>query len=743
MKTERLDAETIEILSKPKNNADQWALKESDETLSFRDHLRKLNIADNDINNVVREATAVVSRCTPPTASSSAKTGLVIGYVQSGKTMSFTAVTALARDNGYKLIIVISGVNTNLFQQSTDRLKSDLRLNERNDRKWQFLFNPKSKPEVRQRISVAFGSHAAMPGIGNQTVLITVMKNHAHLKHLINLLQGIKLEGVPTLLIDDEADQASLNNLVKRGKESTIYKLIKELRQGLPHHTFLQYTATPQAVLLINLIDILSPDFAELLTPGPAYTGGKTFFEREFRLVTAIPAKDIPTKKQTLLEPPKSLLEAMQFFFVGVAVGLKEEEGARKHRSMMVHPAKETVKHADYFHWVEQIRLRWESTLNLGELDPDRIELVNEFKQAHAELGATIPDIPTLADLLPYLISAVTATIVIETNSAKGKTPQVDWHQNYAHILVGGDVLNRGYTLEGLTVTYMPRNKGVGNADTIEQRARWFGYKADYLGFCRVYLGDETLTAYKAYVTHEEDIRQQLREHVASGKSLREWRRAFFLSAELRPTRSNVIDGDYVRGNYSDTWYQPKAPHDSANAVEFNRKLVHQLRTKYIFHPDKGHPERTKYQLHLVAENLSLQDIYSEFLTRLRATSPKDSQPLIGLLLQLGKHLRQYPTEICTVYFMGGNRIRGTDENDELSRLFEGAHPDMPSERPGEIYPGDRNIKSLHGVTIQTHMLQVTKNKQPFMENVPAIAIWVPKVMAEAWLVQDQSESIE
>ena len=78
------------------------------------------------------------------------------------------------------------------------------------------------------------------------------------------------------------------------------------------------------------------------------------------------------------------------------------------------------------------------------------------------------------------------------------------------------------FTVEGLTVTYMPRGRGVGNADTVQQRARWFGYKAQYLGYCRVFLADATRDDYRSYVEHEKNVRNQLRTHRETGQSLRE-----------------------------------------------------------------------------------------------------------------------------------------------------------------------------------------------------------------------------
>src|SRR6185436_1461870 len=125
-------------------------------------------------------------------------------------------------------------------------------------------------------------------------------------------------------------------------------------------------------------------------------------------------------------------------------------------------------------------------------------------------------------------------TRIMEINASRGRTPAIRWSDFYSHILVGGQAMDRGFTVEGLTVTYMPRGSGVGNADTIQQRARFFGYKLGYLGYCRVYLDSEVQDAFRSYVTHEEDIRERLLEYTATGRPLRDWKRAFFLDPNLK-----------------------------------------------------------------------------------------------------------------------------------------------------------------------------------------------------------------
>jgi Z1 domain len=731
--------ETVEIILREHSQFAGWTPMEGDETFKLLDHLKFI---DTDRETVEREAISVLAQCVPPTLTTGTETGLVIGYIQSGKTTSFTTVAALAKDNGYRLIIVITGLTKNLFKQSNDRLEKDLRLIQRTDRKWQYLSNPKARTDIKQRITTALQRDDALPGVSKQTVLITVMKNRTHLMNLITLLSNVSLVGVPTLVIDDEADQASLNNLVRKGKESATYRRILQIRQLLPQHTFLQYTATPQAPLLINIIDKLSPNFAALLTPGPAYTGGKIFFEKDLRLIRRIRENEVPSKDQTLAEPPESLLEAMRIFFLGVAAGLRSREEG-KNRSMMVHPSKETMQHANYGQWVRDIQQYWANTLRLPMLDLDRQELIEDFKKAYDDLHNTVENLATFDDLLAYLSYAVDSTIVTTVNAANGPTPQPDWRQDYAHILVGGEVLNRGYTIEGLIVTYIPRSKGAGNTDTIQQRARWFGYKAEYLGYCRVYLTDEQRNIYKEYVTQEENVRNQLRNHAETGKSLHEWRRAFFLSPDLRPTRHEILDLEYVRGNYSSDWFEQHAPHDSPEAIEANRRIVNDFLAKLSpLQPDTRHPSQTDMQKHQVTSNVSLDFAYRELLTKFLVTRPDDSHQFVGLLLQLGRYLEQHPNETgnCTIYLMSSGQLRerSVDDDDKIPNLFQGRNPDKTGKN---YYPGDQQIHSPQGITIQIHRLNVLKDKSVVAEDVPTIAIFLPKEMSANWIVQTDKKA--
>jgi len=430
--------ENIEIV---RDDDDAWNVILGEETTAL---VQQLGLPQNTSITVRDEAASVLRRCVPPAASAGQETGLVVGYIQSGKTMSFTTVAALARDNGYAIVIVIAGTSIPLTEQSRQRLRHDLRIDQRDDRSWRHLHNPRiqNRDHVSIETTLADWRDPSVEPHERSTVLITVMKNHRHLRNLTAVLRQIDLTGIPVLIFDDEADQAGLNNLINQGEESTTYRELRTLKEAVPHHTFLQHTATPQGPLLINLIDVLSPAFAATLTPGLDYAGGRHFFLTDQPLVREIPPADIPSNTNVLEEPPDSLLEAMRLFFLGVASGTVRDR-ARGNRSMMVHPTQRTGGHAQYFNWVNAIRDDWLSLLQNPD-DPDYAELVDEFRQAYNDLAQTVPDLESFGDLLSRLPRSIRRTEIHLVNAVRGHTPTIDWRASYAHILVGGQALDRG-----------------------------------------------------------------------------------------------------------------------------------------------------------------------------------------------------------------------------------------------------------------------------------------------------------
>ena len=686
------------------------------------------------------EAISVLSKCVPPTALPKQETGLVIGYVQSGKTLSFTTVAALARDNGYQMIIVIAGTSLNLLNQSTERLEKDLDLHTLSAERWYHFKSSELNEGDLSKLKDVLEEwqDPILDRWECQTVLITVMKHHQRLKNLADTLERLDLLKVPTLIIDDEGDQASLNTMAGNDEDevSRTYQRLLSLRKCLPHHTFLQYTATPQAPLLINLIDVLSPNFAKVLSPGANYKGGKAFFQDAPNQICTIPDNEILVEDGQFKGPPESLLEAMQLFFLGVAAG--RILGKVSRWSMMVHPSHKTVEHKRYCDWIEYIRYCWRDTLLKGD-ERDRQDLLGIFRKSYKKLQKTVQNLPPFEKLSSRLLSIIRKAKVYEFNSASKTSPYIPWHNSYVNILVGGQALDRGFTVVGLTVTYMPRGKGLGNADTLQQRARFFGYKEDVFEYCRVFLRDDVRDAYEHYIIHEEDVRQRLIEHDKTGKSLYEWKRTFFLDVNLKPCRDSVLDIGYTQEDLGDKWHGPKAPHHSIEAIEANCAIVetylNKLRSRGDFQEDTGHPDRTEMQRHYEAYDL-LKNVYEDLLVPFWVALFVDSEQLTWVRCQIADHLESNPNASCKVYHMskGKLRDRSLNEKDQLRGLFQGR-----SEKGREIiYPGDTEIKVPRCVTVQIHNFRILREQKVVRSDVPVLTVWLPKDISQGLLVQNQ-----
>lgn len=754
-------AEIIEIQEDVDDN--NWEPLVGDET---SDLLRSIGFSDADTTvnetgeRILDETCRIMAACGNPSTETNRDTGIVIGYVQSGKTLSFTTLTALSRDNDYQIVIVIAGTSVNLVNQSTDRLRRDLRLESRFDRKWTLLQNP-SRIEDQETIETTLAQWADLtfPRDRCRTVLITVMKHGSHLRNLTDLLSELPLQGVPTLIIDDESDQASLNNRARwaaragigiedltENEVSVIYRRITGLRSIFPHHTFLQYTATPQANLFINIMDRLSPNFIKLLVPGSEYVGGVDFFQTNQNLVQEIPASDISTTNNPLSEPPESLIEALKIFYLGVVAG--EMLRDQRNRSMLIHPSRLQGDQNTFYRWVNTIKDSWRRLLTSQDEEEKR-HFLDEFRVAYDDLASTVNDLPSFEELTGHnLVHAITYTPIVEVNSRQGRTPQINWQDSYAWILVGGQSMDRGFTVEGLTVTYMPRNVGVGNVDTIQQRARFLGYKRCYLGYCRVFLDEDTIYAYNAIIQHEEDVRNRLEEFDINNRELDDWDREAVLDRMLGLTRPGVLYTAPDRDRFGENWFWIRAPHDTDDLILPNETAAVEFINEFRedFDVDVGHVDRTEDQKHQKAI-LRTRDVLEKLLNKVRFTRESDSATYSSLRGLLKAYLDENPDDMTVIYLMKAPNIdtwsirdRRLTANDEIQQLFQGEQPTKDGKfRQGEVYPGDRSIKEEDRVSVQLHRVHLTDatgnnildefgNTQ--YSDVFTLAIWLPERLA-------------
>ena len=542
-----------------------WAPTVGEELLGLLD---RSGLDEKSQERIRSQAVAVLGHTLAPAEHGDARrTGLVFGYVQSGKTLSFTSVIALAHDNGIPLVILFSGTKRNLHQQTHRRLEHDLQARGRDDSPWLIFSNPRSSGEVLSEIATVLKSGRVGTSsnkllqklhLGQKTVVVTVMKNKTRLGNVRKLMDalaqsGIDLTRLPVLVVDDEADQAGLN--ARPGDEddaSATHAAIRSLRAAIPRHSYIEYTATPQAPLLVNLMDVLSPDFVGVLEPGDSYRGGTYFFgggAPEF-------SKRVPTEEaQEAFDigdgPPHTLKQALASYFVASLFMVHRDV---KQSSMLVHPSHTMDMHDRFANWVRALRESWiEMLVEGGEL---RSELIKGYlRPAYDDLlteQKAAPDFDTVVGALPDVLAM---TQVRTVNSGGEDDARIDWEAFHFWILVGGNKLDRGYTVEGLVTTYMPRGAGGQQADTIQQRARFFGYKAAYSDLCRAWLVPTTAEIYERYVDHEESLRTELIQLVANGVDVKQWKRRIMIDPMLKPCRANVISLPYVRDRVrGDSW---------------------------------------------------------------------------------------------------------------------------------------------------------------------------------------------
>lgn len=703
-------------------------------------------------DSVLHEAQRILGRCLPPTESAGRETGLVIGYVQSGKTMSFETVISLARDNGFGVVIVFAGTKKNLREQSEDRLTKDLGIDEGDN--WYHFSNPAGGAvnQIDDKIQ------AWKKNPKKRAILVTVLKQVDHLENLAVVLGKLSLGGVPVLVIDDESDQASLNtNAAKIRKKkigadmrSATYDHICVIRDAIPHHSFLQYTATPQANLLLAQADLLNPSFAELVTPGPAYTGGKAFFKNNPALVIDIPTKQVPSKNNVVTAAPKSLVSALRYFLLVAAQhALTKVKGRDRNRSMMVHPAMQTSSHKDYKKWMDKsLKTLTGYVERQYPKAPHDVEL--HFQTEYDSLKATYPNLKPLAELIEAMVSDVFGEVnCVEINGTPDAEKKVKWKSTPYWILVGGAKLDRGYTVEGLAITYMPRPLGSSPAaDTLQQRARFFGYKKDYLGLCRVFVQKDVREAFSDYVDHEEFIRSALIRH--RGKSLKEWRRDFILDPLLKPTRLNVI-GLGTRRIGVDGWMVPGALQRESDSAEANRKLLKDVENnwKAKYGPVKNASQFPQFKSekavspNFVIEAVPLRAVLEDFLLLMEVRDPVDVEEHTAILIGMADLLREQKDLKVDVFLMN-NLVAQYRTRDE-GRGFPQGHPNAPmnqyfSQTAGAV--NDRSFFSTSRVSLQLRRFNLgTRTRDASSADILDVtwfALNVPEALRRDLLVEDR-----
>lgn len=710
----------------------------------FSDFISRQNLNEKSKELLSKNTIKILQRTELVEDVSAPNCQLVVGEVQSGKTMSFTALIALAHENGFPIVIVLAGTKDSLLTQTSKRLIKDLNADGNGGANpWVVLVKPRAKDKQKNlkilQKSLSIWSESEAPQEFKPTAVITSLKNKAGMDAISDLIEHLNLTfpigNYPVLIIDDEGDEAGLNLNWSNNQESTVYAAIKRLRNKFARHSYVMYTATPQGPLLISIQDTLSPKFVTLLTSGEDYIGGEELFlERHSNFAKEIDILEMPmvfdTSRGAL--PPPSLKKSLAYFLLVMQIAQSRKNP--RPISMLVHPSVKKDVHESYETWVENILEKWTLVLRDPSESTYDEEKKNFFLDAENELRKTV-DLPndwSLDKALENLRWWIPKIEIRVVNTDNNDIDPNEWLSKSGWILIGGNKLSRGFTIENLAVTYMPRPVGVGNADVIQQRGRFFGYKRSYKDLLRGWFFDDQIEAYSKYVDHEKTMRTSLAALDKSGEKLSNWRRRFLLDPAFQPVRNQVISMDISQQRQSifkqQRLYDEKLTHNLESRFE---ELLSKLPDLSAM-PKDNRSGRKHYFANIdlneafeILADWTMSEIDRQELDEL-LWAAKATQDL-GRLNKAEIVLMDYDP-LTRKQFERERSLLGGAINPDLelweqsiNNLFQG------SDRKVAVnYPGDIQMSSEDCMTIQIHRVTSLLSQVPHQTSL-AVAVLMPK----------------
>lgn len=473
--------------------------------------------------------------------------GMVVGHVQSGKTANFIGVVNKASDVGYKLIIILAGMIEDLRSQTQIRVDEgyigqDSSKKDNVDRADTLIgvgnIDPNRIPiTLTDKFNDFKTVNNFQPSKYDNATIIVVKKNTSVLRRLKEWLKrnNTNLNGtisdLPLLMIDDEADHASVNTNNPDKDPTAINKRIREILSLFNRKCYLAYTATPFANIFIDpdtdddmLKDDLFPrDFIYSLEPPTNYVGAeKIFNSNELNILREInDLEDIlPIKHRNGTNVsclPQTLIEAFHSHIISKTIRIIRGQN-KKHHSMLVHVSRFKNVQEDVYNlllsYKKDLLNNIRSYYKLSTAEALNNEYINnlfsvwekEFKDIYSNWE----------DIQEMLLEACGPLQVMLINGDSDDNLDYAIYKNGLNVVaVGGDRLSRGLTLEGLTTSYFYRNTSM--YDTLMQMGRWFGYRDGYHDLCRIYLTPMT-EAYFSHITEAtEELRDELKEMFTKG----------------------------------------------------------------------------------------------------------------------------------------------------------------------------------------------------------------------------------
>ena len=499
------------------------------------------------------------------------KKGLVVGQVQSGKTANYTGLICKAADAGFNFIIVLAGIHNNLRSQTQARLDEGfLGFDTQFERV--YANNAQNKIGVgRSTLYPNLVAHSITTseekgdftkraaGIVNfntaDPILLVIKKNVSVLRRLYSWLSTqSNVNSKSVLVIDDEADNASINTNRAELNPARINGLIRDIINIFNRTAYVGYTATPFANIFIaqDDTDLFPRDFIINLPAPSNYIGPEKVFgtslipdeNNDDILPIVFRVSDysnfVPEghkkddDKPSFSDLPESLKTAIKCFIVTCAIRIARGQG-NKHNSMLIHLSRFQIWQNSIKEIVEQLFRYYKQEIEAN--DPDILE---EFRCIFEEdtdnytsyisttnkiLKSSFSNIDndmqlhTWEEIKPLLNRAAQKIVVKSINGSSGDV--IDYQQNertgISVIAIGGDKLSRGLTLEGLSVSYFLRASKM--YDTLMQMGRWFGYRPGYVDLCRLFTSPELNEWFRHITLASEELRDEFNYLAESGQT--------------------------------------------------------------------------------------------------------------------------------------------------------------------------------------------------------------------------------
>jgi len=504
------------------------------------------NISYDDFDRILQTAFEILERCLDTTEDGFI-TGLIYGHVQSGKTSVILTTIALASDNGFNNFVVMTSNYNDIYEQTLERIKGALDS-----------FQVFGKKEIADNLRLT-------PGLPSVLVLA---KHPKRLQGGLGIVQQSNWQNEPVIIIDDEADQASLdtniNNLTK--PTSAVNQAIVDLRHYFNSHTYLQTTATPQALILQDTQSPFRPDFVVVTEPGTGYRGGQHFFgDNDFNNsehIRTVPLIDVDMLRNSKTIPD-TVIQSMLVFFLGAAI-LRTQGNSKKY-TYLLHTSFRQGDHHLAAELVEEFKNQLTNQLRQNRNDPIagvsptiRIQLQNAYNDLQQTCGNILP----FRDVLAETARRITSTEVREINSDSGQGVKPNPDRKHT-LYIGGTKIGRGVTVKNLLVTYYGRDAQQPQMDTVLQHARMYGYRRNELPATRIYLPKHLAQRFVNIHISDKLVREQcqithLPIHIIP-----------LLTRSLRPTRRNILNENTVTlvNYHGGSLYFPSLPISDPNIL--------------------------------------------------------------------------------------------------------------------------------------------------------------------------------